>query len=88
MSKKLFVGGLAWATTDDGLRKAFEVYGEVEEAAVVTDKFSGRSKGFGFVTMADDEGAQKAIDEQNGKELEGRSVTVAEAQPMKPRDNA
>lgn len=88
MSKKLFVGGLAWATTDDGLRKAFEAYGEVEEAAVVTDKFSGRSKGFGFVTMADDDGAQKAIDGQNGKELEGRSVTVAEAQPMKPRDNA
>lgn len=88
MSKKLFVGGLAWATTDDGLRKAFEVYGEVEEAAVVTDKFSGRSKGFGFVTMADDAGADKAIAEQNGKELEGRSVTVAEAQPMKPRDNA
>ncbi|HSX47946.1 MAG TPA: RNA-binding protein [Candidatus Nanoarchaeia archaeon] len=88
MSKKLFVGGLAWATTDDGLRKAFEVYGEVEEAAVVTDKFSGRSKGFGFVTMVDDAGADKAIAEQNGKELEGRSVTVAEAQPMKPRDNA
>lgn len=91
MAKKLFVGGLAWATTDDGLRAAFEQFGTVESAAVITDKFSGKSKGFGFVEMSSDDEATKAIDGLNGKELDGRSVTVSEARPMAerpPRDEA
>ncbi len=85
MAKKLYVGGLAWATNDEGLRKAFEQAGAVTSATVISDKMTGRSRGFGFVEMANDEDAQKAIEMWNGKEIDGRKVTVNEAKPMEPR---
>ncbi len=75
---KLFVGGLAWATTDDSLRAGFEQYGEVTEARVILDRETGRSRGFGFVTFADAESAQ-AAKELDGQELDGRRIRVDEA---------
>lgn len=85
MSKKLYVGGLAYATTEDTLRDSFAQAGTVESATVITDKMTGRSKGFGFVEMATDEEAQKAIEMWNGKELDGRTLTVNEARPLEAR---
>jgi len=79
MSKKLFVGGLSFGTSDSGLKDAFAQYGEVVEAKVITDRETGRSRGFGFVTMADDGAAQKAIAAMNGAQLDGRSLNVNEA---------
>ena len=79
MSKKLFVGGLSWGTTDEGLRAAFESFGEIVEAKVIVDRDTGRSRGFGFVTFADDAAATRAVEEMNGVELEGRSIRVDEA---------
>lgn len=76
MSKKLFVGGLSFDTNDNGLKESFEKFGEVVEAKVITDRDSGRSRGFGFVTLADDGAADKAIEDMNGSELDGRSLTV------------
>jgi RNA recognition motif-containing protein len=86
MSKKLFVGGLSWGTTDDGLRQAFERFGEVLEAKVVTDRETGRSRGFGFVTFADGQAAGEAIAEMDGTELDGRSINVNEARERAPRN--
>jgi RNA recognition motif-containing protein len=85
MAKKLYVGGLSYNTTQDGLKTFFEGAGAVESANVITDKMSGRSKGFGFVEMSTEEEAQKAIEMFNGKELDGRNLTVNEARPMEPR---
>jgi cold-inducible RNA-binding protein len=85
MAKKLYVGGLPYSTDDNALRDAFAQCGTVESATVIMDKMSGRSKGFGFVEMATDEEATKAIDMWNGKELGGRKITVSEARPMTPR---
>lgn len=85
MSKKLFVGGLAWATTDDGLRQAFDRFGEITEAKVITDRETGRSRGFGFVTFSDDDGANTAVTEMDGTMLDGRSIKVNEAQERSPR---
>ena len=85
MSKKLFVGGLSWGTTDDGLHSAFSPYGEIVEAKVITDRETGRSRGFGFVTFTNDEGATKAITEMNGTELDGRTIKVNEAEDKPPR---
>jgi len=85
MSKKLFVGGLSWGTTDDGLHSAFSPYGEIIEAKVITDRETGRSRGFGFVTFSNDEGATKAITEMNGAELDGRTIKVNEAEDKPPR---
>lgn len=79
MSKRLFVGGLAWATDETGLRDAFEQFGEVTDCKVVTDRDTGRSRGFGFVTFTDDAAADKAIEEMNGAELDGRAIKVDEA---------
>jgi cold-inducible RNA-binding protein len=76
MSKKLFVGSLSWNTDDHGLREAFAAHGEVTEATVVTDRDSGRSRGFGFVTFADDEAAAKAVAALNQTELDGRTINV------------
>jgi len=73
---KLFVGGLSYDTTTAGLRKAFEEYGPVSDAAVITDRDTGRSRGFGFVTMADRKDAPKAIKGLDGKELDGRRIVV------------
>ncbi|MDY0060477.1 MAG: RNA-binding protein [Myxococcota bacterium] len=85
MSKKLFVGGLSWDTTDEGLRKAFVPFGEVTEAKVITDRETGRSRGFGFVTYAEEGEATKAMAEMNGKTLDGKSIKVDEAQDRGPR---
>lgn len=85
MGKRLYVGGLPYSTTDDALRNAFSEAGTVETAAIIKDKISGRSKGFGFVEMSTDEEAQKAIDAFNGKDFEGRTLTVNEARPMEDR---
>ncbi len=85
MSKKLFVGGLSYDTTDETLKEAFSKIGTVESASVIMDKMSGRSKGFGFVEMSSEEEAQKAIEAMNNQEIDGRKVTVNEARPMQPR---
>lgn len=76
MSKKLFVGGLAWATDDQGLREAFEEYGEVTDAKVITDRDTGRSRGFGFVTFADVASVDEAVEQMNGAQLDGRTLNV------------
>jgi cold-inducible RNA-binding protein len=80
MSKKLFVGSLSWDTNDAGLREAFAAHGEVEEAVVINDRDTGRSRGFGFVTFADDSAADKAVAAMNGTELDGRTIRVDVAQ--------
>jgi RNA recognition motif-containing protein len=85
MSKKLFVGSLSWGTNDEGLRDAFSAHGEVSEAVVISDRDTGRSRGFGFVTFEDDEAADKAIAALNGTELDGRTIRVDVAQ-AKRRD--
>ena len=85
MSKKLYVGSISYNTTEDALKAAFEEAGTVESAMIITDKMSGRSKGFGFVEMSSEEEAQKAIDMFNGKELDGRKIIVNEARPMADR---
>ena len=79
MSNKLFVGGLAWATTDDSLRAHFEPFGEVTDAKVITDRDTGRSRGFGFVTFAEGDSAASAQSELHGTELDGRSIRVDQA---------
>ncbi len=86
MAKKLFVGNISWDTTDESLGEAFGQFGAVEEAVIIKDKFSGRSKGFGFVTYTDDSAADAAVAEMNEKELDGRELTVNEARPKEPRE--
>lgn len=81
---KLYIGNLPFSIDDDGLKELFSSYGEVEEATIIQNKFSGRSKGFGFVTFKNDEDAKKAISEMNEKEVEGRKIVVNEAKPMDP----
>ena len=83
MSTKLYVGSLSYETTEDALKNLFSEAGTVTSATVITDKISGRSKGFGFVEMSTEEEAKKAIETFNGKELEGRNLVVDEARPMK-----
>ena len=85
MAKKLYVGNLPYSATEDDLKDHFSQAGSVDSANIITDKFSGRSKGFGFVEMSSDEEAQKAIDMLNGKDFDGRNLTVNEARPMEPR---
>jgi len=85
MAKKLYVGGLSFQTTEDTLRASFAQAGNVVSAVIIMDKFSGRSKGFGFVEMETEEQAQAAIDMWNDKELDGRTVKVNEAKPMEER---
>ncbi|MEK7584941.1 MAG: RNA-binding protein [Patescibacteria group bacterium] len=85
MAKKLYVGGLSYNTTDDGLKDAFAQIGAVSSAKVITDRMTGRSRGFGFVEMESDADADKAVDTWNGKELDGRRLTVNEARPMADR---
>ena len=81
MSKRLFVGSIAWGTTDQTLKSHFEQAGQVESATVIMDKMSGRSKGFGFVEMASDQEAMDAVTKLNGSELDGRKIVVSEARP-------
>lgn len=89
MATRLFVGSLSWNVKDEDLNDFFAAVGTVVSANVITDRDSGRSKGFGFVEMSSDEEAKKAIDELNGKELDGRPITVNEARPReeRPRNN-
>ena len=81
MAKKLYVGGLSYDTTDEGLRAFFEQVGPVGTASIATDRYTGRARGFGFVEMFEDADATKAIQELNGKMLDGRTLTVDEARP-------
>ena len=81
---KVYVGNLPFSVDDEKLKELFASYGETEEVTVIKDKFSGRSKGFGFVTFKEDESAKKAIGEMNEKEIEGRQLKVNEAKPFDP----
>jgi len=85
MEKKLYVGNLPYSVTDAQLKELFAGYGDVTEAQVIMDRRSGRSKGFGFVTFAEEAAAEKAVSEMDGKEIEGRALKVSEARP--PREN-
>ncbi|MFZ0428939.1 MAG: RNA-binding protein [Acidobacteriota bacterium] len=86
-SRKLYVGGLPYSISDKQLEEMFASYGTVESARVITDRMTGRSKGFGFVEMSSQEEAQAAIDKVNGTSVEGRSLTVNEAKPQAPRSD-
>jgi RNA recognition motif-containing protein len=85
MPKKLYVGNLSYSTTEEDIRDAFAKFGEVASAKLIIDPTNGRSKGFGFVEMAVDEDADKAITGLNGTELHGRTITVNEARPQRER---
>jgi len=87
MASKLFVGGIPWKTTEEELRDFFAKVGQVISAIIIKDRATGKSKGFGFVEMSTPEEAKRAVEELNGKELNGRTINVSEARPMKPRDN-
>src|SRR5258705_10842507 len=85
MASKLYIGGLSYSTTSDGLKEFFSQSGNVLSATVITDRFSGQSRGFGFVEMAAAEEAQNAISQLNGRELDGRRITVEISNPQAPR---
>ena len=85
MAKKLFVGGLPWATTNDDLKDLFSQAGAVASATVITDRMTGRSRGFGFVEFENDADADSALQMFNGKEYNGRNLVVNEAKPMTDR---
>jgi len=87
MGNKLYVGGLPYSITEGRLQEIFTAHGTVESAKVITDKFTGQSRGFGFVEMSSGGEAQKAIQALNGTELDGRTLTVNEAHPQERRDN-
>jgi RNA recognition motif-containing protein len=86
MSKKIYVGNLPFSVGFKELTSLFEKFGEIQEAVVISDKFSGKSKGFGFVTFADDKAADKAVKEMDGKDAEGRALKVKEATPREETD--
>jgi cold-inducible RNA-binding protein len=83
--KSLFVGNISFKTTENELRAVFESFGDIERVRVITDQFTGRSRGFGFVDMANDDEAAKAIVAINGKEVDGRALNVSEAKPKPGR---
>jgi RNA recognition motif-containing protein len=85
MAKKLYIGGLPWATTDEELKEVFAQCGTVTSAMVIRDKMTGRSRGFGFVEMAEDAEAAAAIEKWNGQEFGGRRLAVNEARPLEER---
>ena len=85
MGAKLYVGNLSYSVTEERLQQHFAQHGSVVSARIITDKFSGRSKGFGFVEMGTDEEAERAIATLNGTEFEGRNIVVSEARPQAPR---
>ena len=87
MGNKLYVGNLPFSATDDSLKEMFGQAGQVESARIITDRDSGRSKGFGFVEMSTEQEAANAIKKFNGMSLDGRALTVNEARPMAPRDS-
>jgi RNA recognition motif-containing protein len=84
----IFVGSLPFKVQEADLKELFEAFGEVSSAKIINDRETGRSKGFGFVEMADDEAAKKAIAELNGSEVAGRNIVVNQAEDKKPRDNS
>jgi cold-inducible RNA-binding protein len=86
MAKKIYVGNLTFQTTEADVRDMFGAVGQVESVQIITDRDTGRSKGFGFVQMSDDAAAQKAIAQLNGKEVNGRKLTVNEARPMEKKN--
>jgi len=86
VGKKLYVGGIPYTSTEDDLREHFSSAGSVESAAIITDKFSGRSRGFGFVEMSSDDEAKKAVETLNGTEFGGRTLVVNEARPREERE--
>jgi RNA recognition motif-containing protein len=85
MSKRIYVGNLPWSVTKARLEELFSSYGEIEDALVVTNKYTGRSRGFGFVTFKEDASADKAVAEMNDKDVEGRNLVVKEARPLEER---
>ena len=85
MGKKIYVGNLPYSTDDAELENAFGQFGQVDSARVITDRETGRSKGFGFIEMASDDEANQAIEKLNGSQLSGRQITVSEARPQAPR---
>lgn len=85
MGKKLYVGGIAWGTSEDTLYNTFEEYGQLEEVKIITDRETGRSRGFGFVTFVNEQDATDAMNAMNGTELDGRNLTVNEARERAPR---
>ncbi len=85
MAKKLYVGGVPYSSTDESLKEFFSQAGEVVSAVIITDKMTGRSKGFGFVEMSSDDEAAKAIEMFDGKDFDGRTIKVNEARPMERR---
>jgi RNA recognition motif-containing protein len=85
MAAKLYIGGLSYSTTSEGLREYFAQCGNVLSATVITDRFSGQSRGFGFVEMESNEEANNAISQLNGRELDGRRITVEISNPQAPR---
>jgi len=87
MSQKLYVGGVPYSSTEEDLKNYFAEAGEVVSATIITDRYTGRSRGFGFVEMADEDGAKKAIELFDGKEYEGRKLTVNIARPREERGN-
>lgn len=87
MGNKLYVGGLPYSVTEGRLSEIFSAHGAVESASVISDKFTGQSRGFGFVEMSSGGEAQKAIESLNGTQIDGRTLTVNEAKPMARRDN-
>jgi RNA recognition motif-containing protein len=87
MTKKLYVGNLNYATTETAVTAYFETIGEVVSVNLITDRMTGRSKGFAFVEMAEEQAAQEAINQLNGKEFDGRTIKVAEARPRRSRDD-
>ncbi|NOZ00624.1 MAG: RNA-binding protein [Deltaproteobacteria bacterium] len=87
MKNKLFIGGLAWATTEEGLKAALEKYGEIEDVRIITDRISGRSKGFGFVTFVSEDDAKSAQEEMDGTALDGRNIHVDFARERQPRND-
>ena len=82
---KIYVGNLNFRTTEDEIRDLFGQYGQVDDVALITDRDTGRPRGFGFVEMAEDDPGRRAIEELNGKEIAGRALTVNEARPREPR---
>ena len=84
---KIYVGNLSYQTTEQGLQELFAGYGQVESAAIVLDRETGRSRGFGFIEMTSDDEAGTAIEALNGKDFEGRSLTVNKARPKEPRQD-
>lgn len=87
MSKNIYVGNLSWGTSEETLRETFEEYGQVISARIITDRDTGRSRGFGFVEMEAEDEANAAIEALNGQTLDGRPLTVNEARPRRPRSD-